>query len=174
MIAALTTAKIKTLFMDQKEIDRLGLTLDTRKWSDMKAHFPCVNSIAADPVIYEICTWPLTEGVSDLLVTVTVLYAGNVEGDPFHTKGHFHRKPDGPEVVVGYGGEGYLQLATETGDVTEIQFRDGEQVVVPPGYGHRVVNRSSSAVYYLSISTAHVGHDYESTSLVNWRREVTV
>ncbi len=169
MLESLSLSRMCQLFERPEEALRLGLTIDTRRWSDMSAYFHGSPATGIDQVIYQICNWPSSPGMSDLLITVTLLYPGAINGEFFHTKGHFHDNPDGPELVVGYGGEGYLQLATREGTVTEVRVTEGEQVFVPPGYGHRAVNRSDSPIYYLSVSTADVGHDYDSVTRVGWR-----
>lgn len=149
-----------------------GFSVDTRRVSDM-AEFYCESADPlSDPVVYEVFSWPDDGGVADLLVTITVLHAGRVGNEPFHTKGHFHKDPDGPEFVLGYQGTGALQTGDRHGAVHEVELARGTHVWVPSGMAHRVVNRTSESIVYLSISSSAVGHDYDSVAQLHWKQDI--
>ncbi len=141
---------------------------ETRRWSAMKDYFREAPE-TGDPLIYEVYTWKDGAAATNLLSTITVLYPGRIGAEHFHTKGHFHTAPDGSEFVAGYFGEGVLETATRTGDVTETALTRGLHLVIPDGHAHRVSNRGGEPAIYLSISSAGVGHDYESVRTCGWR-----
>ncbi len=141
---------------------------DARRWSAMREYFAGAPE-QGDPLIYEIYTWNDGHAPTNLLSTITVLHAGRIGDEFYHTKGHFHTDPDGSEFVVGYFGEGVLQTGTRAGAVTETQIMRGAHLVIPDSRAHRVVNRGEEAAVYLSVSSAGVGHDYDSVSACGWR-----
>lgn len=141
---------------------------EARHWSAMKDYFRQAPE-SGDPLIYEVYTWTDGDAATNLLSTITVLHPGRIGTEYFHTKGHFHTAPDGSEFVVGYFGEGVLETATREGEVTETVVTHGLHLVIPDGNAHRVANRGGEAVIYLSISSAGVGHDYESVRTCGWR-----
>lgn len=150
-----------------------GCTVDTRRVSDMKEFYFESTGEETDKIVYQILGWPEGGGTADLLVTITVLHHGCVGSEPFHTKGHFHRDPDGPEFVVGYRGVGILQTGDRTGQEEEVKVERGTHVWIPAGVAHRVINRSDEPVIYLSVSSAVVGHDYDSVTQLRWKRDIT-
>ncbi len=150
-----------------------GCTVDTRRVSDMQEFYFGSTREDADKIVYQILGWPKGGGKADLLVTVTVLYPGDLGNEQFHTKGHFHNGPDGPEFVVGYRGVGILQTGDRTGLVDEVTVERGTHVWIPTGVAHRVINRSDEPVIYLSVSSAAVGHDYDSVTQLGWKRDIT-
>lgn len=147
-----------------------SLSVETRRLCQMEEYFPHATRPLSDAVVYEVITWPLFNQPTDLLFTVTILYPGTVGSEHFHTKGHFHTQPDGPEYVVGYQGEGWLEMGDRQGKVSTAQVGPGTLAWIPSGIAHRMVNRSIGPLTYLSVSSAAVGHDYESVTLFDWKR----
>lgn len=147
-----------------------GLTVSTRNLSEMTRYFKDPGALSSDPMVYQILSWPEEGRETDLLITVTILYPGFMGEEHFHTKGHFHAEPDGPEFVWGYEGDGILELGDRTGSVTTTEVTKGTHVWVPPGTAHRMVNPTDKPVSYLSMSSAGVGHDYDSVVKLGWRR----
>ena len=139
-----------------------------RRLHDMPGYFPADAAAVGDPVIYEVFQWPSHGLPTDLMVTVTVLHPGHVGGAPFHTKGHFHRDPDGEELVAGIAGSGVLELFSRAGEHRAVRLSAGTHVSVAPGWAHRVVNPGSEPVLYLSVSSAFIGHDYEGVREAGW------
>lgn len=158
-------------FLGDKALE--GCSVDTRRVGDMRDFFFEPTDELDDQIVYEVFAWPENGETTDLLATITVLHPGSIGTEPFHTKGHFHNDPDGPEFVVGYHGTGILQLGDHTGRVTDLEVSKGTHVWIPPGTAHRVINRSSEPVTYLSISSAYVGHDYDAVVALHWKQNIT-
>ncbi|MDA8200578.1 MAG: hypothetical protein M0Z54_14340 [Thermaerobacter sp.] len=144
---------------------------EQRRWADMSACFAGRPADGDDPVIYEVYTWPTQgSGPTDLDVSLTVLMAGRLGDEPFHTKGHFHLDPDGPEYVSVVSGDGILERATRSGLVESVALRRGVQTLVPAGWAHRVLNPGPTPLAFVSIASRHVGHDYAGVGRVGWVR----
>ena len=140
-----------------------------RRLCDMLGYFPSDPAAEArNPIIYEVFEWPGYGLPTDLLVTVTDVHPGTVGGEAHHTKGHFHKEPDGPELVIGIEGHGTLEMADRSGEERAVPVEPNTMVTIPPGWAHRVVNPGSQPVLYLSVSSAEVGHDYEGVRAAGW------
>lgn len=140
-----------------------------RRLDDMPEYFPHDPAAqAGNPVIYEVFEWPGSGLSTDLLVTVTAVYPGAVGGEHHHTKGHFHKDPDGPELVVGLEGHGFLEMVDRTGMRQAVAVNPTTWMTIPPGWAHRVINPSDDPVLYLSVSSATVGHDYDGVRQAGW------
>lgn len=173
MALALSTTEIETI-LDAFDLGGEGLedmSVYTRRLGEMRHYYRDPESASDDTIVYAILSWPQSGEITDLLVTITVLYPGQIGDEHFHTKGHFHNDPDGPEFVVGYMGAGALQIGDRNGDISEVPVHKGTHVLIPVGKAHRMINRSSDPVTFLSISSGAVGHDYESVELLNWKHE---
>lgn len=127
---------------------------------------------ADDPVVYEVFEWTTGSSPTDLLSAVTVLYSGPDPERPFHTRGHFHRDPDGGELVVGLEGTGRLHLLSRQGDVQQVAIEPLTWAQVPPGWAHRVTNLGPVPMVFLSSCSAVVGHDYEGVTKEPWVDEL--
>ena len=140
-----------------------------RRLKDMAGYFPRDPAAEArNPVIYEVFEWPRDGLPTDLLVTVTAIYPGMVGGESHHTKGHFHKDPDGSELVVGIDGHGTLEMVDRSGAEQAVPVAPHTMVTIPPGWAHRVVNPGTDPVLYLSVSSAEVGHDYGGVRAAGW------
>lgn len=136
----------------------------------MRAYFAAdAPPIDDDPVIYEVFDWPARADLpTDLMVTLTAIQPGSAGGLPFHTKGHFHKDPDGAELVVGVAGIGQLELVDRKGRRQALEIAPGTCVSVEPGWAHRALNPGTEPFLYLAVSSAFIGHDYESVRDAGW------
>lgn len=174
MSIVITGDELQNIWMNLDSVGRSvpeGCTVDTRHVEDMREFYLESNGESLDQVVYEVFGWPESGDGTDLLVTVTILYPGMVGDEHFHTKGHFHHDPDGPEFIVGYQGTGVLQTGDRMGHTAEVEVVRGTHVWIPLGTAHRVINRSNDPVVYLSVSAASVGHDYDSVVQLRWKRD---
>jgi glucose-6-phosphate isomerase len=140
-----------------------GSEKQARRLSDMRGFFADKGSVDAmlkrsDPVVYEVYSCE-NGGVGDLSYAVTVIKPGDVGGEFFMTKGHFHKKDVG-EVYVGLEGEGVLLLQDKQGKTIKKQFGRGEVSYVPKGFAHRAVNTGKKELKFLAIYPSDSGHDY--------------
>jgi oxalate decarboxylase/phosphoglucose isomerase-like protein (cupin superfamily) len=141
----------------------------TRYLADMREYYPDDAAAgSSNPLIYEVFEWPGYGLSTDLMITVTVIHPGRVGGEPHHTKGHFHQDPDGSELVIGLKGQGRLEMVDRSGAERQEKVVPGTYIEVPPGWAHRVFNPGDEPLLYVSISSAGIGHDYESVTRAGW------
>ena len=93
-----------------------------------------------DPLIYEFYELGCPEREGDLAFGTTILYPGQVGGEYYMTKGHFHTKLETSEVYYTLSGEGYMVMENPEGDTIEMPLSKGQAVYVPRRYAHRTVN----------------------------------
>lgn len=164
----LTVGEIAEMVHQGRAGDMTHVGADIRRWSDLRDFFRGKPD-SGDPTVYEVWTWPRHQMQTDLLVTLTKIGSGAIQGEPFHTRGHFHLEPDGPEWILGAAGEGRVELGDRSGAIHTLELRSGDVVWVPPGLAHRVVNPAAGQVEYWSVSSSEVGHDYEGVARLGWR-----
>ncbi len=121
-----------------------------------------------DPVVYEVFEWQTGLAATDLLCAVTVLFGTVDQERPLRTRGHFHKDPDGGELVIGLMGRGRLDLLSRQGEIRQLPVEPGTWAQVPPGWAHRVTNVDSDPMAFLSSCSAAVGHDYEGVPKGSW------
>jgi glucose-6-phosphate isomerase len=113
-----------------------------------------------DPLIYEVYTVDVPEGEGQLLHCLTALQPGQVGGEYYMTKGHFHVAMDTAEIYLGLEGEGYLLMQTKEGDIQALKMGRGTIAYVPPYWAHRTVNTGEDPFVFFAIWPGHAGHDY--------------
>jgi glucose-6-phosphate isomerase len=139
--------------------------LSERRLSDLKEMYYDQDTVAAmigagNPIIYEIRYHPFVTSVSDMGLGVTRIFPGKV-GDEYHmTKGHFHERPDQPEIYFCVRGEGYLLLETREGDFEAVPWQPGTITHIPPQWAHRVVNTGTDTLVFVASYHLAAGHDY--------------
>ena len=140
-----------------------GSEKQTRRLSDLRDFFAdkaTADNILkrGDPIIYEVHAKE-AGNAGDLSYAVTVINPGDVAGEFYMTKGHFHRKPVG-EVYLGLEGEGVLLLQDRAGKTKKLPIRPGEIAYVQKGFAHRAINTGKKQLKFLAVYPSDSGHDY--------------
>jgi glucose-6-phosphate isomerase len=86
-------------------------------------------------------------------------------GEYVKTKGHYHPPNpygvDYPEVYEVLSGEAhYLLQDRGIGNVVLIFAREGEKIIIPPGYGHVTINASSRTLLMANLVSTRFSSDY--------------
>jgi len=126
---------------------------------------PIFASVASDAskVVYEIYGSPAeVEGVAALLRATTVLHPGQVDGEFFMTRGHFHTNPERGEFMVTLSGEGLLVLMNRSRECRTEPMRCGSIHDIDGRDAHRVVNTGDVPLVFLVVWMSDCGHDYEA------------
>lgn len=144
-----TLSQMKTLFTDTDAVERM-LAVD-------------------DPVLYDVYELPHPNDETDLLVNITVLYAGRVGDDFYMTKGHFHREPDTAEAVIGISGGGEMLVQNRAGVLKRLPVLPGYISYAGGGWGHRVINTGTDKLVFFAVSGANIVHDYETAARLNFK-----
>ena len=130
-----------------------------------------------DPLIYEFYELGYDEREGDLAFGTTILYPGQVGGEYFMTKGHFHTILETAEVYYTLNGEGYMVMENPEGDTVEMPLVKGQALYVPRRYAHRTVNTGKDPLVMffsfqaagngvlgmsakLAVLLGNAGHDY--------------
>lgn len=112
-------------------------------------------------LVYE--TFGLPEPTEpDALVATTVLQPGDVHGEFFMTRGHFHVNPLRGETCLTLSGEGLLVLTDRDGAWMTLPMTVGSIQHIDAKWAHRVVNIGTEPLVFLVTWMSDCGHDYES------------
>ncbi len=152
------------------QLDDFRLTFEenkktVRKLSDMKDFYADQRMATRtlqlyDPTIYAVYAHE-SEGPGNLSYAVTVINPGDIGGEYYMTKGHFHTKPTA-ELYLGLEGEGILLLQDRKGKAKKLPLQPGKISYVPKDHAHRAINTGDSQLKFLAIYSSDSGHDYST------------
>lgn len=136
-----------------------------RNLSDMRGFYADGDAeealSGANPLIYSVYYgWNAPEIEGQLGYCTTVIYPGQVGGEFFMTKGHYHAKLDRAEIYYGLSGTGILLMMTPEGRVETREMRAGTVAYVPPYWAHRTINVGGDNFAFFAIFPADAGYDY--------------
>ena len=114
-----------------------------------------------DDLVYEVRPIVVPATNNNLLSSTTMINPGQVNGEYFMTKGHFHQLRNRAEFYIGLSGEGLLVMATEDGKVVVEEMRPGRINYVPGNWSHRSVNTGKVPFTFFAVYVADAGQDYE-------------
>jgi len=115
-----------------------------------------------DRLVYEVYARevPLEEG--HLLHCITKIYPGDVGGEFFMTKGHFHQKIENAELYLCTSGKGLLNMQGVNGESSYIEMTRGVWSYIPPGWAHRTINIDDNTPFvFISVWPADSGYNYD-------------
>jgi len=117
-----------------------------------------------DRLAYRVQMWaPVDEKTEGGLVWgITLIEPGDVGGECFMTKGHFHARREAAEFYWTYEGKGLLLMMDEQRKCRVEQMSPGSVHYIPGGMAHRTVNVGEVTLSFGSCWPATAGHDYES------------
>jgi glucose-6-phosphate isomerase len=116
-----------------------------------------------DQIVYEIHGSPAeVEGPARLLYATTVLHPGDVNGEFFMTRGHFHTDPNRGELMWTLRGAGALILMDRDRNTWMEPMETGSTHEIDGGHAHRVANVGDVPLIFLVAWMSDCGHDYES------------
>lgn len=113
-----------------------------------------------DDLVYEFHDLGLPERSEEIAFGTSIVRAGQVAGEYFMTKGHFHTILGTAEVYYCLQGEGFLLLEDQAGHWSAQPLRPGSAVYVPGGQAHRSINTGAKTLITFYAFRADAGHDY--------------
>ncbi len=115
-----------------------------------------------DQIVYKIYGDPNQDELDPpkLLQATTILYPGRVNGMPFMTRGHFHKKPERGEICLTLAGEGQLLLVDREGNSQTEAMRPGVISDIDGRMAHRVVNTGEVPLVFFVTWLSDCGHEY--------------
>ena len=116
-----------------------------------------------DELVYETHGCPgEVEGPPRLLYATTILQPGQVDGEYFMTRGHFHTNHDRGELMWTLRGKGALILMDRERNTWMEEMTVGSTHDIDGRYAHRVANTGSEPLVFLVAWMSDCGHEYES------------
>lgn len=119
---------------------------------------------AMDPetVVYSVQAYlPVEEGKpGGLFFGNSTIYPGEVAGEYFMTRGHFHKVPDTAEYYWCITGEGLLLMMDEERHLRSEKMEPGSLHYIPGKTAHRVVNTGAEPLVFNACWPSDAGHDY--------------
>lgn len=115
-----------------------------------------------DPLIYEVYEIQTSHEAGHLLSCTTVIYPGNINGEYYFTKGHFHTIENRAEIYTCLQGDGFLLMSTRCGDTSSIRMTPGVSAYVPPYWSHRTLNCGKKPFIFHGVWPGDAGHNYRS------------
>ncbi|MHC2364154.1 glucose-6-phosphate isomerase family protein [Rhizobium leguminosarum] len=111
-----------------------------------------------DPIVYEVVEYK-KEG-SDIFFGTTTMEPGNVNGEYYMTRGHFHQRRDMGEVYYTQSGHGVLLLESRDGRTEVVRMDPGVCAFIPPDWAHRSINVGDEKLVFVWVCNVEAGHDY--------------
>lgn len=140
-----------------------GPTL-VRRVSDLKGCFK--DDVAreqleqkSNPEVYRVVSSLVPEIPRELPQSITTIYAGNISGELFMTKGHQHPDPQG-EIYFGLAGTGGV-IMFDGKNTKWVEVTTGKIAYIPPGWAHRSINTGAEPYKFLAVYPGSAGHDYQ-------------
>ena len=132
-------SELREIFQNRDEVDRLVVE-------------------RSDPVVYEVVEYK-KEG-SDLFFGTTTMQPGDVGGEFYMTRGHFHQRRDMGEVYYTQSGRGLLLLESREGLTRVVEMKQGICAFIPPDWAHRSINVGGGKLVFVWVCNIAAGHDY--------------
>lgn len=111
-----------------------------------------------DPVAYEVVEYKPDQ--SDLFFGTTTMYPGDIGGEFYMTRGHFHERRDMGEVYYTQSGTGILLLESRDGISRVVEMKAGICAFIPPDWAHRSINTGDEPLVFVWVCNPNAGHDY--------------
>ena len=142
-----------------------GVTESRRVLGDLKGVFVDEKARAEmdqSTVVYEVQMHSaVPEGTAGgLFLGVSCLRSGNVSGEYFMTKGHFHARRETAEYYWGVAGKGALILMDEAGNCRWEKVYPGSVHYIPGNVAHRLANTGDEILRVGACWPSDAGHDY--------------
>lgn len=140
-------------------------TKEERRLSDLKGCFENEQERnhgeeAANTLVYTVYRKAVPECEGELLHCITVIEPGDVGGELFMTRGHYHKNDTCAEIYYGQKGRGLLLL--QSGETVKvIEMYPDTIAYIPAGWGHRTVNAGDEPFVFFSIWPGNSGYDYQ-------------
>ena len=112
-----------------------------------------------DPLVYEVLEYRKLG--SDIFFGTTTIEPGDVAGEFYMTRGHFHERRDMGEVYYTQSGQGVLLLESRDGQTQTVDMKPGVCAFVPPDWAHRSINVGGEKLVFVWVCNTAAGHDYD-------------
>ena len=133
-------------------------------WHSYQADAVNTPNALANQVVYQTQSWFCRpDGTTGaVLWASTTLFPGDVNGEFFMTRGHFHTQPTHGELIIVAKGKGLLLLADRSGNQSSVDLAPGVTYYIDGSLAHRTINTGTEPLIFWCSWPADCGHDYES------------
>lgn len=102
----------------------------------------------------------------DIRFDLTIIPPRQICGEYVKTKGHYHPNNEAgvgyPEIYEVISGQAhYLLQDRDLRDVVLVPAKEGEVVIIPPGYGHVTINPGTCRLVMCNLVASGFGSEYE-------------
>lgn len=111
-----------------------------------------------DPIVYRVVEYRPPQ--SDLFFGTTTMYPGEIGGEFYMTRGHFHERRDMGEIYYTQSGHGILLLESRDGESRTVNMEPGVCAFIPPDWAHRSINVGDEPLVFVWACNPEAGHDY--------------
>jgi glucose-6-phosphate isomerase len=125
-----------------------------------------------NPLVYEFHELGIPSDPGDLAFGTSITYPGQVAGEYYMTKGHFHQILETAEVYYCIQGRGMMMMENPEGQWNCQELTPGKAVYVPKRFAHRSINIGSSPFVTFFCFRADAGHDYKTIETKGFRKIV--
>ncbi len=114
-----------------------------------------------DKIVYEVLQRNVPQEPGHIQHSITIIKPGNIQGELFMTKGHYHGNEQSAEIYLGLRGRGLLVMQKD--EQTEIiEMRKGTAAYIPPKWAHRTININADQDFvFMSFFPGDAGYDYK-------------
>jgi glucose-6-phosphate isomerase, archaeal len=114
-----------------------------------------------DKLIYKSYEVRIPKENGNLSWCTTIVYPGNIDGEYYMTKGHFHKQDYSAELYLCIQGNGYIIMQNNDGAFMDYKISPGVAINIPPKWAHRVINSDDkNKLIFIAIYASDAGHDY--------------
>lgn len=121
-----------------------------------------VSEDVLNSINYKVEVFKEDENEGGLQFGTSYLYPGNVNGEYFMTKGHFHSISNRTEFYLCLSGEGLLVFMDRDRMWWAEKVSPNSLHYIPADVAHRLVNTTDNILTVLACWNSDAGHDYES------------
>jgi glucose-6-phosphate isomerase len=148
----------------------------TRRLSSLRGFFQDAAAFDAalnqdDALVYEVYEINRPEDSGELQTGISIVHPGQVGGEYYMTKGHFHAELQTAEIYHCLQGQGVMVMENMAGEWAVEELRPGVVLYIVPGWAHRSVNtgRDEDLITYFAYP-GHAGHDYATIETQGFRK----
>ena len=145
-------ADVKQMFLDTAEADRI---LERE-----------------NPLVYEFYELGIPSHPGDLAFGTSITHPGQITGEYYMTKGHFHQILETAEVYYCIQGHGMMMMEDPEGQWDCQELTPGKVVYVPKRFAHRSINVGQNPFVTFFCFRADAGHDYKTIEDKGFRKLV--
>lgn len=125
-----------------------------------------------DSLVYEVYENSRPEQPGELNSGLSILHPGQVGGEYYMTKGHYHTVRGTAEIYYCMQGKGVLLMENVEGEVSIEELFPGRVVYVTPEWAHRSINVGDEDLVTFFVYPANAGHDYGTIDSVGFRKRL--